>query len=112
MQRDGTTLLDQLRNVERMTGQTPKELLDLVELPDVFQECWRWFIDLYNTRSVGMTAANPISYTEMQAYFDLMQIEPEPWEVSMIKQFDGIARNIEHKQMKQQQQENKNKKKP
>lgn len=107
VQRDGTTLLDQLRNVEKITGEVPKELLNLVELPDIFRESWGWFIDLYNARSSGLTAANPISYTEIQAYFQLMQIEPEPWEISVIKQFDSIAREIEFKQAKT---ENKKKK--
>lgn len=95
-----------------MTGETPKELLDLVELPEVFHDCWEWFIDLYNSRSVGMASANPISFTDMYSYFQLMQVEPDPWEIKVIKMFDSIAMQIEHKQMKQTQQENKNKKKP
>lgn len=94
-----------------MTGETPKELLNQVELPEVFHECWQWFIDLYNSRSYGMSAANPVSYADMYAYFQLMQIEPEPYEVRAVKMFDNVAMKIEHKQMKQQQQENKNKKK-
>ena len=48
-----------------------------------------------------------ISYLEMKAYFDLLQIYVEPWEIEVIKMFDRVALNIT---AKQQEQKNKNKK--
>ena len=103
IQKDGTSLKDQLLNVERQTGIKPKELQDLVELPEVFSSCWSWFLDLNSARTSGAMAPNPITFTEMKCYFDLMEIQPEPWEVHIIKMLDGIALGISEKKLKQSQ---------
>lgn len=96
--------------IERVTKKKPKELLDLVELPDTFRECWFWFISLNNTRSSGF-GMSPITYTEILSYFMLMEIDVEPWEVDVIKMFDGIALESTKKQQEKEQLANKNKKK-
>ena len=46
---------------------------------------------LHSTRTSNGFGANPITYTEMKNYFDLIQVEPEEWEVNLIKQFDNVA---------------------
>ena len=50
---------------------------------------------------------SPISYTEIQSFFDLMAISVEPWEVELIKVFDRISMNVmneeQEKRLKQQQ---------
>jgi hypothetical protein len=46
---------------------------------------------LHNARGSNGFGINPIAYTEIKAYFDLMQIEPEEWEVTLIKLFDNEA---------------------
>lgn len=46
---------------------------------------------MHNARGSNGFGINPISYTEIKAYFDLMQIEPEEWEVTLIKLFDNEA---------------------
>jgi hypothetical protein len=46
---------------------------------------------LHSTRTSNGFGANPITYTEMKSYFDLIQTEPEEWEVELIKLFDSIA---------------------
>lgn len=51
-----------------------------------------------------------ISYLEMKAYFDLLQIYVEPWEIEVIRMFDRVALNITAKQQEKQEQKNKNKK--
>lgn len=48
-------------------------------------------------------APNPITFTEMKCYFDLMEIQPEPWEVHIIKMLDSIALGISEKKLKQSQ---------
>lgn len=91
----------------RQTGVKPAELQNLVELPDSCLNAWRYFIDLSTSRTAGMTA-NPIAFTEMQAYFELMQIEPYDWEIRLIMKFDSIW--LEHMH-KEQKKKNTNKKK-
>jgi hypothetical protein len=54
VQADGKTLKENLLNVQRQLKRTPKELENLVELPDCMQEYWNWFIRLSNHRPSGM----------------------------------------------------------
>lgn len=74
-------------SVWRQTGQRPKELDDILELPDSMHYVWKIFIDLHNTRSVGF-AENPISYSEIKAYSELFNINLEEWEVMLICKLD------------------------
>lgn len=70
----------------------PSELDDLVELPSTMQFVWNYFIDLHNARSFGgMQNINPLSYSDIKAYFELMNIVPEEWEVKLIKRLDTVA---------------------
>jgi len=86
----------------------PKELENLVKLPDSLSHVWYWFLDLHNTRSSGF-GASPITYCEIQAYFSLLELQVEPWEVDLIKRFDRIALEVTAEQ--QEKTEKKNKKK-
>lgn len=51
---------------------------------------WAWFQELHAARSSGM-AANPISFTEIDAYCRLNQVVMTPWELGLIRQIDAIA---------------------
>lgn len=87
-----------------MTKKKPQQLTEVIELPASMRECWQWFLSLNNTRSSGF-GASPITYQEMWCYFDLQAIEPEQWEIDIIKMFDSIALATNRKQ-----EENKNNK--
>jgi hypothetical protein len=73
-----------------MTGKMPAEGINPVEFPEILDQLWLWFLDLNSSRSGGM-GPGPITYPDMQAYFRLMRIDPEPWQVGVIKRMDGIA---------------------
>jgi hypothetical protein len=83
-------LREHLLKVQEITKRVPIELQNLVELPEVFKYCWQDFINLNNTRQGGF-GPQPISYLEMQAYFNLNSVVPEPWEIRIIKVLDKIA---------------------
>ena len=95
----------QLEAVERITKKKPKELLDLIALPETMREYWQWFLDLNATRPQGMGGVSSIQYLEMTAYFNLNSIEVEPQEVQIIKMLDSVAIAASR------EQEEKNKKK-
>lgn len=82
---------DQLNSVWRQTGVKPKELEELKELPESCQQVWKWFIDLNNSRSSNGYGVNPISYSDIKAYFDLIAVEAEDWELELIKRIDNEA---------------------
>lgn len=77
----------------RQTGIKPKELEDLKELPESCTQVWRWFIDLNNSRSSNGFGVNPISYSDIKSYIDLIGVNIEDWELQLIKQFDNEAMN-------------------
>lgn len=85
------SIRDQLNLVWKNTGKKPKELEELLDLPESTIHIWNWFIDLSNSRSSNGFGANPLSYSEIWSYFNLMQITPDEWEVKLIKALDNIA---------------------
>ena len=107
----GNTKRDNLLSAQRQLKRVPKELEDLVELPDCMREYWIWFIRLSNRRPSGM-GISAIPYSEMLAFFELMGIVPDPVEIEVIEAFDRIA--MKHYQKKEQakakQQQSKGKK--
>jgi len=93
-----------LINASKSLGFTPKELEPL-PFPEVFRYCWNWFLALNNARPSSGFGASPLLYSEIQAYFALQSIEPESWEVDVIKMFDQISLNIFREQQEKKQQE-------
>ena len=89
-------------------GITPKELENLVEMPDSLLHCWHWFLDLNSTRNTGF-GVSPITFIEIEAYFKLYQMEVEPWEVEIIKVFDRIAMEVLAEQQAKDEKRNKSK---
>jgi hypothetical protein len=86
-------LRDQLNSVWRQTGIKPKELEQLKELPESCVPVWKWFIDLNNSRSSNGFGVNPLSYSDIKAYLDLIGVEVEEWELYLIKRIDNEALN-------------------
>ena len=101
-QADGKTLRENLENVERQLRRKPKELEDLVELPEAFQEYWQWFLRLSNHRPSGM-GVSAIPYSEYVAFFQLIGVNPEPYEIEILEVFDSIAMKYYAKQQEKEQ---------
>ncbi len=70
-----------------------------MECPASCTAIWQNFLDLHSSRSYGM-AMNPISYSDIKAYFDLYGQEPENWEIQTIKALDLIAMKAASEQSK------------
>lgn len=98
----GNTKRENLLNAARQLRRTPKELEDLVELPSCMQEYWNWFKRLSNRRPSGMGISS-IPYSEMLAFFELLGIVPEPYEIEILEMFDGIAMKHYSKQQEKEQ---------
>ena len=73
-------------------------------------QIWSNFIDLHNTRTVGMSSANPIQYSEILAYYTLNKEDPEVWETRAIKKLDSIVLNYYAELAQKEQAKNKTKK--
>lgn len=72
-----------------MTGHTPKELVD-VEVSNIILYLWEWFLELNAARQNNGMAISPISYSEIKAWIEVMQITISPFEISVIKALDNL----------------------
>lgn len=94
-------------SVWRQTGIRPKELDDMLEFPDGMSEVWKFFTDLNNARASNGFGINPISYSEMYSYFKLLEIQPQEWEIEIIKRLDRVALEAYAEQAKKEQKKSK-----
>lgn len=101
-----------LESVAKQTGREVPELENLLEVPDTMKFLWMYFIDLHNSRGSNGFGVNCISYTEIDAYFRLMDIKPAEWEIQVIKRLDNLAMKIQSEESEKQakKQQNKSKK--
>jgi hypothetical protein len=90
----GSSIRDQLNNVWQQTGVKPKELENLVELKQEHYEIWSWFMELNESRTSNGFGMNPISYSDISAYFNLQEITPHKWEVDTLRRLDREVLNI------------------
>lgn len=102
--KSGITLKEHLESVWRQLGRKPSELENLIELPQSCLHVWKWFCDLHTSRSFNGFGPNPLNYTEIKNYFDLIDISPEEWELKLIKKFDMEAMDSISKEMKNNSQ--------
>lgn len=66
----------------------------MIELPSSCEHVWKWFIDLHNSRSGSGFGLNPISYSDIYSYFNLIDMKPEEWELDLIKIMDKKVLSI------------------
>lgn len=70
------------------------------------QFVYRWFVDLHNKRTSNGFGINPIQYSEILAYFTLIEVKPEEWEIEMISKLDGVALEMYAKEAEKQNKKN------
>lgn len=87
-------------SVWNQTGVKPKELEELLELQREQYEIWGWFMELNEARSSSGFGLNPITYSDIEAYFRLQKIVPEKWEIDTIKRLDREVLSIYAKKAK------------
>lgn len=89
VQKDGSTYKDHLKLIEERSGKIQEEL-HYESIPNSCLHVWDWFLQLDSSRSSGMQV-NPLTYSDMYAFFKLYNVEPEDWEITLLKQFDRVA---------------------
>ena len=86
----GTTVREHLEQVERQLGYKPTELEEPNEFPSVVTYIWAVFCRLSNRRTSNETGVNPISFTEIKAWKDLLEVKTQPWEIEAILKLDEV----------------------
>ena len=96
------SLRGQLESVQRQTGKTPKELEDLIELPDSIKYIWKYFIDLDRKRSNTGYGPLALQYSEILAYFNLFNIDYESIEIEILMLMDDTAMAYYNEKIKEE----------
>ena len=68
---------------------------------------WSHFIALDSVRTSNGYSVNPLSYTEIRAYFDLIREVPEIQEVQMLTRLDQTLLGVYAKQAEKEMKETK-----
>jgi len=76
----------------------------------MFHYLWRDFIKLNSSRTSNGFGVNPISYTEIYAYYSLNKTDIQPWEVEVLEAFDRVVLNLYAKKSEAEQNKSKQKK--
>lgn len=58
------------------------------ELPPIGMNLMVVFHELRNATAKGMDGVNPISYSEIKAFIELLDADLEPWEIDAIRMMD------------------------
>jgi len=84
----GITSREHLKEVERQTGVTPKELKNPTEFPILLRHLWFAFVRLSKRRTSGFSGPDPLTPTFVKDWLDLSEEELRPWEVEAIFALD------------------------
>lgn len=79
----------------------------MAELPESFKYIWDYFLRLNQKRTSNGFGVNPLSYTEVKNFFELLQITTDPFEVEVLMLLDNVA--MEHFQKESEKNNKKNK---
>lgn len=90
-------------SVWRQTGQKPKELDELIELPKSLAPIWRMFNILNDQRTTDFGKPNPIPVSEILACASAYGIELETWEFELILAFDKLKLSQVYSEMEAEQ---------
>jgi hypothetical protein len=85
----GGTLEENLESIWDQTGVKPDELKD-VAFPGEARQAWEWFLDLHNSRGMGVNGPSPISFSDILAWSTLTGLAPTPFDVKCILALDNL----------------------
>ena len=86
---DGVPLRDKLEHVRQTTGKHIPEL-DGPDIPSPLAHVWGWFCELDQARTGNGFGANPITFSELQAWSMLTGNHPRPHEIRLLQKLDRI----------------------
>jgi hypothetical protein len=85
----GVTKRAHLLQVAKTLGRKPAALIG-PPLPERADYLWQMFHDLHSGRSYSSGGPNPLSWSDIKAWDDLMEVGLKDWEVRVIKALDSL----------------------
>ena len=89
-QPDGSTLRDHAQSIYRQTKRWPEDIPQEPVFPDALLYLWEWFVAISNGRGSSGFGANAITWSDLAAWSQLMRIELDRWEVTMLRRLDIV----------------------
>lgn len=83
-------LVQRTRNAERLAEYQAE--MQCPPLPPAMNYLWSVFLRLANRRSSNGFGANPIPWTEIEAFSRLTRTRLTPWEVEIVEMLDNLYR--------------------
>ena len=87
---------EHLEQVQKQTGKVISDLEPEIEFPNVLSHVWSAFVSLSNSRSVGFSGPNPLTYPDIKAWIEITGTPLKSWEVEAIKQLDAVYIGVSH----------------
>lgn len=84
----GKSRLQTLKEIRKQTGVVAPELKAMPRVPMGAEHVWRWYLALDARRTAGGFSINPITWSDLAAFFALHRLSPQPWELSAIARID------------------------
>lgn len=88
----GATIRQHLHAAWRSTGRRPADL-DTPAAPESLHYLMTWFDQLAGGRAEGLNGPQPITWPDMQAWAQLLQIPLQPWQAGVLRQLDSLWRH-------------------
>ncbi len=84
----GVTKRAHLLQVAKTLGRKPPALIG-PPFPERADYLWQMFLDLHTGRSYSSNGPNPLSWSDIKAWADLLEVGLKDWEVRVIKALDS-----------------------
>ena len=92
--KDGTTEREHLEQVERQIGRRPEALEPPTHFPSLLSHVWSAFVALSNSRTMGFSGPNPITYIEIKAWKELTETPISSRDIEAIKRVDTVYMGV------------------
>ena len=94
---NGSSKRDQLMHILNSSEEGSEfyesALIQLKESPDIpfyIEHIWEWFWQIHKGRTYGMSGPNPITWENILAWRNLLDIQIRPIEIEIINEMDSV----------------------
>ena len=77
---------------EKNRAMAERELAAIPDPPEPVQYLWEWFQTLDSARRYGMSGAEPLTFSDLDAFARLLDVDPTPAEVRALLFLDATIR--------------------
>lgn len=87
------SLMQILQTAEEGTEMYDSALAQIEESPEIpfyLEHIWQWFWQIHRGRTYGMSGPNPLTWTDIESWSNILQTEVRPIEVEIIKEIDSV----------------------